>query len=352
MLNGMMLTTIIYIASLLDVVQRCHSFKQVKRRFKPRSFVSRHHITPLRKYYISARGGDISDDYGTDDNTFSHFIESFESELSEIRREAEIEAELEMQKLLGLVDRSSIRDEDVTEKEIYVDEEQSKLHEAVHDESEEGNIEIGGLDAQATDEMENREEIIDEYGIDDRENESDLSGNEQDASESVLPIDEEETYDLDEGSNEDVTVSMAEENVISLDEEHHLRTGKDISQDIAETDPPQSVDTNLDVSDVDTVTKVKLKKQKKSKSKKTRASKAKTSKINNESLTGEHDEHAHSHGLSNVSVTKQKDVETTKSGLQFYLQSDLVRAVLLFIATIAVSIWLQRLQKQMEAAGI
>ena len=348
-INETMLTySIVYFTSLVGLFQRCHSFKQVKRRFKPPNFMSRHSITQLHEYYyISARGGDISDDYGIDE-TFSNFVESFESELAEIRREVEIEAEIEMQKLLGLVDGRKNRDEDDDEGETEVveidsDEEQPGGQEVVdgqQNESEGLDKEtgfIGGFD--------NGEVFFDDGSIDERGLESDINGNEQEAIESFSPA-EEGTYDLDERFNEDM-------GAVTSEEDQHLTTGEDLSQHLSETKPPQSADANNDISEIKLVTNVKPKKRK-SKSKKTRTSKTKKSEINVESLTPEHEDcyHVRRHELSNVSNTIQKDIETTKSRLQFYLQSDLVRALFLFIATVAVSIWLQRLQKQMEAAGI
>merc|ERR1712216_622180 len=63
-----------------------------------------------------------------------------------------------------------------------------------------------------------------------------------------------------------------------------------------------------------------------------------------------------SRGYSGESImpmrTQDEVIELPQSGIWFYLRSDLGRALLLLVATIALSILTQRVQRQMEAEGI
>jgi hypothetical protein len=107
---------------------------------------------------------------------------------------------------------------------------------------------------------------------------------------------------------------------------------------------------------MEVVPEKKLKKQRKSKSKKKTSPKVKKVReimLDDDELdlTDELD-YSNSYGLSSVSITKQKEIQKSKTGLRYYLQTDLVRATVLFIATIVISVWLQRVQRQMEAQGI
>jgi hypothetical protein len=50
--------------------------------------------------------------------------------------------------------------------------------------------------------------------------------------------------------------------------------------------------------------------------------------------------------------TIEKEVEPRPRGISGYLKSDLARALALLVATVIISLWMQRLQRQMEAQGI
>jgi hypothetical protein len=343
-------------ACLCSVIGRCNSFKQTKRRFGPRRLVSGRSVGPFTNYYFTARGGDISDEL---EGTFSQFIDSFESELSEIRREAEIEAEMEMQKLLGLVDKSRkvhvedemddgfVEGQQVTREEeierFYEDGEESEAEDAHYSDAQDSTI----------DETEEQFDEIEESATE-REDES---VNEQDSP--VLPQNEEDIYDLDEQSEQETFSEDGDDTTDLVDkEELQLAVSEEISQDIMfETDdaePTLSVDIVSDDNEMEIVPEIKPERLHKSKSKKTRASKSKKKrKVQDDIQVVDQGElYYGDKGLSTISTTVDKEMQRTPKGLQYYLHSDLVRAVVLFVATVAVSIWLQRLQRQMEAQGI
>jgi hypothetical protein len=341
------------------VIGRCNSFKQTKRRFGPRRLVSGRSVGPFINYYFTARGGDISDEL---EGTFSQFIDSFESELSEIRREAEIEAEMEMQKLLGLVDKSrKVRVEDemddgfVEGQQVTREEEIERFHEN-EDESEVEDAHFSDVQDSTIDETEEQFDEIEDSAIE-REDERELSvNNEQDSS--VLPQNEEDIYDLDEQSEQETLSQDGDDTTDLVDkEELQLAVSEEISQDIMletdDTEPTLSVDIVSDDNEMEVVPEIKPERLHKSKSKKTRASKSKKKrKVQDDIQVVDQGElYYGDKGLSTISTTVDKEQRTPK-GLQYYLHSDLVRAVVLFVATVAVSIWLQRLQRQMEAQGI
>jgi hypothetical protein len=399
---------------------QCHSFKQVKRRFdqphvnrltRPfspsRSFAKVQTFGPSQ-FYFSTRGGDISDDYDeADDGTsaFSQFIASFESELSDIRREAEMEAEIEMQRLFGLVDESQMGGDN---EEMGEDvEDQQQLNIKYYNERSDGELQSVPVEevSDADDNISTKYEQI-EVAEEVVQNESELSENEHDVSDSVGneedidDLDDEEeqefaaiasqtdeqlgeqqehnTIDSDE-TQQDVASGEAEqnneaeeaENIDSLDEEQEVVTlpideasTSDIDENQQHTDiisssitePIGSSDLESNIDEMEVVPEKKLKKQRKSKSKKKTSPKVKKVReimLDDDELdlTDELD-YSNSYGLSSVSITKQKEIQKSKTGLRYYLQTDLVRATVLFIATIVISVWLQRVQRQMEAQGI
>lgn len=333
---------------------RCHSFRLTKRRFGPRNYAI--HFS---------RGGDISDGYTDADDTFSQFIESFESELSKIRQEAEIEAEIEMQKLLGLVDDSRATYEEA-EMDEYDDEQKTmpqydETEDAVErDETEDDHNDVHYNDAQAPgiDQLKGKSEDT----TNERKDGSYQSGNELESPD--LPDDEEDTYDLDE---RDVSVTLTGK-VDTLDNDATIvikteeATVEDEIDDVNYTESADN-EATLQAAAIDVVSEhnetislptTEHKKQSKSKSKKKKAAKSIKKRTDRDTITPAEDEVIHSsgHGLSTITITDEIDNRTSMKGLQFYLQSDLVRAVFLFIATVAVSIWLQRVQRQLEAEGI
>jgi hypothetical protein len=295
-------------------------------------------------FHFTARGGDISSVHEEFDGTFSQFIESFESELSEIRREAEIEAEIEMQKLLGLVDRSGKLYDDSMEETPDENEEMD-----LYDVLEEADDAVQNADDRkdsTTDEIDQQYESL---GVID---ESELSVNEQDTSESILQVEEsmseslqhfeEDTYDLDEDDVMPVSVPAVDE----IDETGELEVQLSVDDD---TTVELDTTTGISVDLIESVPKIKPKKKHTSKSKKKIATKSRKETESSIELM-DHSNFDVASTTSSVIITEEKPIQSR--GLRFYMQTDLVRSVFLFIATVVITIWLQRLQKQMEAQGI
>lgn len=330
-------TPIIFFTCIYALIGRCHTFEQVKRRFAPARSFPIDHLGPFTNYHFTLRGGDISSGREEIGGTFSQFIESFESELSEIRREAEIEAEVEMQKLLGLVDRTG------------------KMYDADMEETPDDNEEIDTYDElleDVNDDVQHEEDVKD--STTEEVDESELSVNEQDTpSESMmeegmsesLQQDEDDTYDLDEQDAMPLSASDVAEVIDTGEEEAKLAISEDNN---VESD----LKTGISVENIETEIKPKKKKKRKSKSKKTiatKSSKAGTMRSSSE-LNDQHSIDGDACTTSSVSIPKEKPIQSR--GLRYYMQTDLVRAVFLFIATVVISIWLQRVQRQMEAQGI
>jgi hypothetical protein len=328
-------TPIIFVTYIYALIARCHTFEQVKRRFAPARSFPIDHLGPFTNYHFTLRGGDISSGREEIGGTFSQFIESFESELSEIRREAEIEAEIEMQKLLGLVDRTG------------------KMYDDDMEETPDDNEEIDTYDElleDVNDDVQHEEDVKD--STTEEVDESELSVNEQDTpSESMmeegmsesLQQDEDDTYDLDEQDAMPLSASDVAEVIDTGEEEVKLAISEDNN---VESD----LKTGISVENIET--EIKPKKKRKSKSKKTiatKSSKAGTMRSSSE-LIDQHSIDGDACTTSSVSIPKEKPIQSR--GLRHYTQTDLVRAVFLFIATVVISIWLQRVQRQMEAQGI
>ena len=273
-----------------------------------------------------------------------------------------------MQKLLGLVDDSRATYEEA-EMDEYDDEQKTmpqydETEDAVErDETEDDHNDVHYNDARAPgiDQFKGKSEDTN----DERKDESYQSGNELDSPD--LPDDEEDTYDLDE---RDVSVTLTDK-VDTLDNDATIvikteeATLSQVEDEIDNVNYTESADNEatLQAAAIDVVSEhyetislptTEHKKQSKSKSKKKKAAKSIKKRIDRDTITPAEDEVMHSsgHGLSTITLTDEIDNRTSMKGLQFYLQSDLVRAVFLFIATVAVSIWLQRVQRQMEAQGI
>ena len=271
-----------------------------------------------------------------------------------------------MQKLLGLVDDSRGTYEEA-EMDEYDDEQKTmpqydEIEDSVErDETEDDHSDVHDNDARAPgiDQLKGKPEDT----TDERKDESYQNGNELDSPD--LP--DEDTYDLDE---QDVSVTLTDK-VDTLDNDASIvikteeATLSQVEDEIDNVNYTESADNEatLQAAAIDVVSEhnetislptTEHKKQSKSKSKKKKAAKSIKKRIDRDTITPAEDEVMHSsgHGLSTITLTDEIDNRTSMKGLQFYLQSDLVRAVFLFIATVAVSIWLQRVQRQMEAQGI
>lgn len=340
----MTLTPIIIAVSLCSLLERCYSFRQIKRRFSPQNFALQR-PRPFMNYHFIARGGD-SDSYEENDGTFSQFIESFEEELSEIRREVEIEAEIEMQKLLGLVDKSQkTGEEDLQMETVDVQQYDEKVaYDGEEYKTLQNNDQYAGVQTAVIQEVEEPREDTEDAGDEGLIDESELTGNELDTDESMVR-EEDDTYDLEKQAEQDLTRPIQESENIVEDEELESLIPQDFPEDI--------ISSSVDEIDTEELSKGKSKKRRKSKSKKSRSSKSrKQRQVSIETPEVEDESCEDAYAVSSVSTTKEKSIESINRGLGYYLQTDLVRAVFLFIATVVVSIWLQRLQKQMEAQGI
>lgn len=382
---------IVAVLVLASIDVKCHAFRRIARRSTlPISTINKstRHLNQPRYQYInfySIRGGSDNDydnndedQYDYDDEFTLDFIASFESELAEIRREAEREAENEMLKLRGLIERRGVEEDvdvedDDAERNNNVDAVESKENDqasSLVEEEEEHNNAIP--EEEESDTISNEETNV----IDQTETESEevLPNNE---SEEVLPSNEsEETIDLDNDVEEEetetimvedddylqyqeITEELPDESVVIgdySDEESDMETTPNSAELVDETVPivdetivdetEEDDDTFLDAkSKVSKKKKKKASKQGKKKKRKTRINVSEESK-----LSEHHGEQVIDFGDS-VMLTKEV-AETRQSGIMFYLRSDLGRALCLFIATIALAILTTRMQRQMEAEGI
>ncbi|KAL7489484.1 hypothetical protein ACHAW6_015150 [Cyclotella cf. meneghiniana] len=339
---------------------QCHSFNQVKRRFgiacvnELSSFPSTAIVQPtclVSNYSMLARGGDISDVYDEGyDGEFSHLIASFESELFEIRREAEMEAEVEMKKILGLVEQTDTRHDGENmrdESEKFPRNEEiinSEMNEIVHDRNYHHQAQpsgtVVGLDENIS---------IDRKRFEDREGVMDERELETEQGEAVQ--DEKTINDPDEKKrDQENTVEIHERQEHDVDDEEILQYPIQLG-----TKASSSMDREVNANRVGSRCKRKSKKRHKPKRKKTRAKSMKQHMIILDDTESSNLDETHNddvYGLSSLSITKQEDMHTLKRGLRYYVRTDLVRTLILFIATIALSIWMQHVQRVMEAEEI
>ncbi|KAL3826502.1 hypothetical protein ACHAXA_004339 [Cyclostephanos tholiformis] len=276
------------------------------------------HVHTLKRHFqiFSIRGGGDDDDKNElDDNAaYLQFITSFESELAEIRREAEMEAKYEMEKLLRLFQ-----------------------HE---DEVKPGKSAVATYNVN-----ESTTEPVDQSKIESDEN---------------LPSDGEIIY-------QHVIESYSE---VGADDKnlHDARIKLDdkickLSDLASESDDVATVPSEVtDVRIVDSTTiKSSMSKPKggmKSKTLKRKAKGSKKEKKDKERTIFYEDMESSGVGDhvvdgDSITLTRMKidDVALTKqSGIFVFIRSDLGRALGLFIATVLLAIITTRLQRQMEEA--
>lgn len=339
-------------------------------------FAISHHSRPF-----AIRGGGTTTDTDEEyDDTMFDVIASFESELAEIRREAEIEAENEMEKLREVIgpQRQYNREEDEEDIDWYVEEEAGD--EGVWQDGEEGEY------------PEEESEMLDDEGRSEWV-QRDERGGESDVDLQPVQEDEETIYMKDDNvqiqEEDERTIYEPREDIDQLEGESELSEnevgvplplkdggefdGEDVAQDVAitelinepgeeevvisieesvvsvETDDGEIEEEAESVAIVERLKKTQPQKERKAKSIKTK-SKKKARKIIHDD--GEMDD-IHGYGSTSVSMIQEKEVQSPpQTGLRYYLQTDLVRALVLFIATVVLSLWMQRLQRQMEAEGI
>ena len=238
-----MITFLVVAASLLICIQ-CHAFKNIERRSTAQHLptlaihnnLQRFHNHKTRhqqkhniilsnsaSWLYSIRGGSDTVDNGVEeqygDEFTTDFITSFEAEMADIRREAEIEAEQEMQKLRGLIrgDEQEQEDEDEDdEEEIEKNEDNGNV---------ESNIDLSPQ-GPATEEIDNgdQQQQIDtattEVAGDDK---MEIQSEEEtavlnDESEETIDL---ETIDLDSDVNNDEE-KEEEEDIVMVEDDDYL----------------------------------------------------------------------------------------------------------------------------------
>ena len=283
------------------------------------------HHSPHRINCISFRGGGDNDEdveLGDDDDdkdinkVYLDFIASFESELADIRRDVEMEAENEMNKLLGLFaveSRGKVEDETEMESEYY-----------------------------------------DSISFDDDDENIDSSNNGVSLEETlkILPssVSSESYYESENESNQEDALPENDETIIS--ELIIKNDSKDEPDNKAITDTttePAGLTTyageSRDTRIVDFTTiaesKVSARTKPKTNKRKTKASKKGKTKIK-----------ARQH-YDDVVIELSDDLEELQSqsgGIRGFLQSDLGRVLKLFIPTMILAIITTRMQRQMDDA--
>ena len=397
------------------------------------------HKTNTQLIYTIRGGSDEYNNNNEDDNQYNNnvkeyddeyiedFISSFEAEMADIRREAELEAENEMQKLRGLIDRRV--EEDIQEEEVYdigsedydetVIESNEQLEDediAVEDEDDSNNDEPIDEDEQVaesevyqdgeeldntiTDNEGEAEELITiqdgETLVDDsdrsetEESDEELSNDMEIEDDVPSPndVESEDTIDLDSDTEDEIsgeTVMVEDDDYLPYDEITELPNESvvfgDYSDESEESDiettmssdmgtatPPEVVDNEIisdDESEIiedddeeiienEIIQEVKSKTSKKGKKKSSKQGKEKkkTRITESEDEEGSSDGKEVAIGGDSVLLTQTEDevAQPRQSGLLYYLRSDLMRALCLFAATVALAIITKRMERQLLAA--
>jgi hypothetical protein len=327
MLRQLILT---FLVMFWDV--QCHAFKRSQRSALviPSFLEGDLHIRTgkCHRQLSSIRGGgDDNDENNLDDNAaYLEFIASFESELAEIRLEAETEVENEMKKLRSLFERDGdVEAEDETKYEY----DQVAI--------EDGNGQEEKLDASP-----NGDQLVI-------------------TSEEVLPedgdtIDQPHIESDSEDGKDDKTLH---DNGIELDDDTCMISDITPESDDAATDAGEESDTRIfyptTISTESKVNGIKAKSLKR-KTKASKKGKKRVKEIRNfyedmeSSDVGGHDDFGDAIMLSHK---KTDDVAPSlQSGIWVFVRSDLGKALGLFIATVLLAIITTRLQRQMELEAV
>ena len=293
----------------------------------------RRHLSVLPVAFLSSiRGGSDRGDENDDD--FSDFVTSFESELVEIRREAELEAEAELEQLRTML---------VGEK-VY--EESDKGSDNGEDAYDDRNADEGDS-KNCTDEE-------DANGTDDQNSRDEQSVEEetQDASDVVDRISTTlEVLDKPGGDGHMSESERTDEEFVGGEEYREVQSDDERVEDMNE-----SVEENVtiinDSSDDTKQGKSKHSKAKKSKrNKPTSKSKKPSRNLLDYNIEPLNEVEIDIDESAVLTQTIEKVVESRSRGIRSYLKSDLIRALAIFIATVIISLWMQRLQRQLEAQG-
>ena len=289
--------------------------------------------------FLSIRGGSSDNDDIDDD--FADFVSSFESELVDIRREAELEAEAELEELRRMLANQSMgvesereEEEEEEEEDDENDDDQSAADDNSSDDNNADEVKNNDTDEESSGEETKNTESDDE--IPSMPDELDVSGGDEAISDGER-TDEEMIGDEEEYDN---VVHSEDESVEDLDE---------------------PVNEDAIINDLDDTSKKQIKSKKttakkRSKSNKLASKSAKKSSSSSRSLLDHIEPLSEDEAEISESVvltrTIEKEVETRPRGISGYLKSDLARALALLVATVIISVWMQRLQRQMEAQGI
>jgi len=279
------------------------------------------HHSPHRINCITFRGGGDDEDVelGDDDDkdinkVYLDFIASFESELADIRRDVEMEAENEMNKLLGLFAvESRGKGEDETEME-------SEYYDSISFDDDDENIDSSNNGVSLEETLKILPSSVSSVSYYESENESDQEDALPENDETIISELIIKNDSKDEPDNEAITDTTTEP--------AGLTTYAGESRDT------QIVDfTTIAESKVSARTKPKTNKRK------TKASKKGKTKIK-----------ARQH-YDDVIIELSDDLEESQTGgIWGFLQSDLGRVLKLFIPTMILAIITTRMQRQMDDA--
>ena len=340
MLRPLILT---FLVMFWDV--QCHAFKRFQRSALviPSFLEGDLHLRRVKRHrQISSirGGGDDNDENELDDNAaYLEFIASFESELAEIRIQAETEAENEIKKLRRLFERNG----DVeAEDEVKYENNQVAMDD--------------GNGSDKTDIDASQEENIDASPNGDQSDHTVIKSDE------VLPEDGDTIVqpDIESDSEEGKDDKKLHDNGIELDDDTCIISDITPNSDDAASYAGEVSDTRILYSTtISAESKVNGGIEAKTSKRKTKASKKgkkRVKEIRNfcedmeSSDVGGHVDFGDAIMLSRM---KTDDVAPSlQSGILDFVRSDLGRALGLFIATVSLAIITTRLQRQMEKEAV
>lgn len=375
----MMLRQIILAYVVASVGVQCDAFKQVKRISTlpiPSHRRGLRYYNPVSSSLFSIRGGSDSDGYDEDelgDDTYD-FISSFESDLAEIRREAEIEAENEIQKLRGLIERrgkeqpsendiDGSKEDDKLENEIVDDNNNEPTDDELLVQDAEEKLEALSDDEVTTGviqaEVGNGEELPDDATDDIEQSETEIVGNDDGKEEETVSVEDDEDLQHDESEELPVEPNEISDDAAESDSET-------IDSDAAHVSSIDESTIDLDeaADDDDVIPEIKPKKASKKKKKSSKKGKKNKKKVKNRIKVPEESSELSDDGSQEIDIMGEESVMLTRTthddeltevpltGIWSYLRSDLGRALGLFIATMLLALITQRMQRQMEADGM
>lgn len=372
---------LVFLFALINV--QSHSFKQFRRRpFQPiltlprgnlRLYAQRNYqpATPI----FSIRGGN-SDEYDENeyDETIEDLVASFDSELAAIRREAEMEAENELQKLRDLMERRGDLD-DENKIEMEYDENVDELNEEHSEDMVRSSVESdntlsedGSAGAVVQSDTEREEglpedgttEEVDQSGIESDEGVPE-EGNSDAAVQAAVEIDEETSdgemtevvvqSEIGVGSSSEEETPLVEDDLVVHSDESDNEATDSVASVASSSGDDSDDNQNLDAK---VIRGIKSKQSKKKKRKSSKKGKRVKARINYSPEESEMSDEGEIDLGDSVMLTRSQDevAEKQETGIWFYLKSDLGRALCLFISTILLAMLTQRMQRQMEAEGI